>query len=223
MQVRSQGSEDPLEEEMATHSNILAWRIPWTEEPGSLQSMGSQRVGHNWATNTFTFTFFDFEKCFGVSSLSSHWADHHRELYKIHFLSHITVHSRNGLLLHNKRGWHFKSMVFLICHQFMRYPLTELLHLSSLLLMQNDDRMVGIEFLSNFSCSWKRIGFDNPLIWSLSICSCWPLCSSSSRLSSPLQNFLKHHCTVRSLAVSGLMHWWCSNCFHCFMTHFELK
>ena len=40
--VRSQGREDPLEEEMATHSSILAWRIPWTEEPGGLQSMGPQ-------------------------------------------------------------------------------------------------------------------------------------------------------------------------------------
>ena len=39
--------EDPLEKEMATHSSILAWRIPWTEEPGRLQSMGSQRVGHD--------------------------------------------------------------------------------------------------------------------------------------------------------------------------------
>ena len=41
------GQEDSLEKEMATHSNILAWRIPWTEEPGRLQSMGSQRVGHD--------------------------------------------------------------------------------------------------------------------------------------------------------------------------------
>ena len=41
-----------LEEEMATHSSILVWRRPWTEEPGGLQSMGSQTVGHNWATNT---------------------------------------------------------------------------------------------------------------------------------------------------------------------------
>ena len=40
-----------------THSSILAWRIPWTEEPGGLQSMGSQRVGHDWATSLFTFTF----------------------------------------------------------------------------------------------------------------------------------------------------------------------
>ena len=45
--VRSLGQEDPLEEEMATHSSILAWKIPWTEEPGRLQSMGSQRVGHD--------------------------------------------------------------------------------------------------------------------------------------------------------------------------------
>ena len=47
MQVQSLSQEDPLEKEMATHSNILAWRIPWTEELGGLQSMGSQRVGHD--------------------------------------------------------------------------------------------------------------------------------------------------------------------------------
>ena len=45
--VRSLGQEDPLEKEMATHSSILAWRIPWTKEPGRLQPMGSQRVGHS--------------------------------------------------------------------------------------------------------------------------------------------------------------------------------
>ena len=44
--VRSLGQEDPLEKEMAPHSSTLAWKIPWTEEPGRLQSMGSQRVGH---------------------------------------------------------------------------------------------------------------------------------------------------------------------------------
>ena len=48
--VRSLGQEDPLEKEMASHSNILAWRIPWTEEPGGLQSVDSQRVGHDRAT-----------------------------------------------------------------------------------------------------------------------------------------------------------------------------
>ena len=48
--VRSPGQEEPLEKEMATHSSIFAWEIPWTEKPGWLQSMGSQRVGHNLAT-----------------------------------------------------------------------------------------------------------------------------------------------------------------------------
>ena len=51
IQVWSLGQEDPLEKEMATHSSILAWRILWTEEPGRLQSMGWQRVRHDWATN----------------------------------------------------------------------------------------------------------------------------------------------------------------------------
>ena len=47
MQVQSLGQEDPLEEKMATHSSILAWRILWTEAPGRLQSIGSQRDGHD--------------------------------------------------------------------------------------------------------------------------------------------------------------------------------
>ena len=51
-QVWCLGQEDPLEEGMATHSSILAWRIPWAEEPGGLQSMELQRVGHDWATST---------------------------------------------------------------------------------------------------------------------------------------------------------------------------
>ena len=46
-QIQSLGQEDPLEENIETHSSILAWGIPWTEEPGGLQSIGSQRVGHN--------------------------------------------------------------------------------------------------------------------------------------------------------------------------------
>ena len=55
-QVKSLGQKDPLEKGVATHSSIVAWRIPWTEEPGGLRSMGSQRVGHNSVPNTFTFT-----------------------------------------------------------------------------------------------------------------------------------------------------------------------
>ena len=51
--AQSLGQEDPLEKEMAAHSSILAWRIPWTGEPDRLQTMGSQRVGYNWLTNTY--------------------------------------------------------------------------------------------------------------------------------------------------------------------------
>ena len=62
--VRFLGREDPLEKGVASHSSILAWRIPWTEEPDGLQSMGSQRVGHDRVTSTFTFlTLLLFSKC----------------------------------------------------------------------------------------------------------------------------------------------------------------
>ena len=64
-QVRSQGQEDPLEGGMATHSSILAWRIPWTEEPDRLQSMESQRVGYDWATFTLLQNMF---QCIHVRS-----------------------------------------------------------------------------------------------------------------------------------------------------------
>ena len=53
-QVRSLGWEDPLDKGTATHSSVPAWRIPWTEEPGGLQPMGSQRVRQDWASNTLT-------------------------------------------------------------------------------------------------------------------------------------------------------------------------
>ena len=58
-QVQSLGQEDPLEKVMATPSSIPAWRIQWTEEPGGLQSTGSQRVGHDLATNAFTLSLGD--------------------------------------------------------------------------------------------------------------------------------------------------------------------
>ena len=55
-QIRSLGWEDPLEEGMETHSSILAWEIPWTEEPGGLRSVWSQRVRHDWAHTQLTHT-----------------------------------------------------------------------------------------------------------------------------------------------------------------------
>ena len=59
--VQSLGQEGPLQKGMATHSSILVWRIPWTEEAGGLQLVGSQRAGYNRATNTSTF--YAFEDC----------------------------------------------------------------------------------------------------------------------------------------------------------------
>ena len=60
--VGSLGWEDTLEKEMATHSSILAWKIPWPEEPVGLQSMGSWRVGHDWATSLSLFTFMHWKR-----------------------------------------------------------------------------------------------------------------------------------------------------------------
>ena len=78
--VWSLSREDPLEKEMATHSSILAWRIPWTEEPGGLKSTGSQRVGHDWMTSLIViwtkslFLFFLFENRFTeVNSYTIHF------------------------------------------------------------------------------------------------------------------------------------------------------
>ena len=64
--VRSLSREDPLEKEIATHSNILAWRIPWTEEPGRLQSTGLQRVRHDWATSPSPSSYYT-TLCFAIS------------------------------------------------------------------------------------------------------------------------------------------------------------
>ena len=63
MWVWSLGQEDLLDQEMATHSTILAWKIPWTEEPGGLLSTGSQRVGHDWSC--IPSCLLDCKKCFG--------------------------------------------------------------------------------------------------------------------------------------------------------------
>ncbi|CAI9166410.1 unnamed protein product [Rangifer tarandus platyrhynchus] len=64
--VQPLGREDRLEKKMATHSSILSWRNPWTEKPGGLQSMGLQRVGHDWVGRvgnfTFTFTLYSWRK-----------------------------------------------------------------------------------------------------------------------------------------------------------------
>ena len=68
--VRSLGWEDALEKELASHSSSLAWEIPQTEEPGGLESMGSQRVGHDWGTNTHKIFLSSSPTCGAVDSSS---------------------------------------------------------------------------------------------------------------------------------------------------------
>ena len=84
-------------------------------------------------------------------------------------------------------SWHFKMMTFFIFAQLTRHLLTELLHLSSLLQMPNNYRMVDFEFFGNFLCSCKRISFNDPLNWLLLTSNSQSQCSPSSRLSFPLQ------------------------------------
>ena len=73
-QVWSLGWEDLLEKEMATHSSILAWKIPWTKEPGGLQSTRSQRVWHDWATNTHQVYSIVIKKFTGyIPFILTHW------------------------------------------------------------------------------------------------------------------------------------------------------
>ena len=69
--VWSLGWEDPLEKGMATHSSILAWRIPWTEEPGGEESMGPQRVGRDWATTTLSFMLQHVSALHSVSEMKN--------------------------------------------------------------------------------------------------------------------------------------------------------
>ena len=73
--VQSLGQEDPLEKEVATHFSILAWRIPWTEDLGGLQSMGSQRGTHNWVTNTSLLYRYFWNP--PTSAPSWHWSPSH--------------------------------------------------------------------------------------------------------------------------------------------------
>ena len=71
-QVQSLGQEDPLEKETATHSSILDWEIPWTEEPGGLQSMRSQRVGHDLATKQWQPVFLQKSVDLRTTEISSY-------------------------------------------------------------------------------------------------------------------------------------------------------
>ena len=85
--IWSLGREDPLEEEMATHSSILAWRIPWTEDAGWLWSMGLRKVRHNWRTNTIQehryILLFSLKNLYQLSTSSPHQTDLEETSYRV--------------------------------------------------------------------------------------------------------------------------------------------
>ena len=98
--IRSLGREDPLEKEMATHSSILAWKIPWTEEPGRLQSMGSQGVGHNWAASLHfkpCQSLCDFLDCTMPGSFVFHYLLEFPQIH-VHWVSDVILQSHPLLL-----------------------------------------------------------------------------------------------------------------------------
>ena len=106
--VWSLGQEDPLEKHMATHSSILAWRIPWTEEPGRLQSMGLQRVRHNWALSTIFFhTFLPLMSHFTTLSIISFHFSACPSDEKIECIFSNTGWNQNHLLKFNTHDTYF--------------------------------------------------------------------------------------------------------------------
>ena len=108
-QVQSLDGKDPLEKGMATHSSILAWRIPWTEEPGGLQPIGLQRVGHDWATNTFTLSPSGYKPDQGRSVLRSYMPTYTRYMPVSFSWTTILMTLRRSLLF----SWSTRGKVFL--------------------------------------------------------------------------------------------------------------
>ena len=105
--VWSLGWEDPLEKEMSTHSSILVWRIPRTEEPGRLPFMGSQRVRHDWATNSFIIAKqpWTFVRCFFFL--------HHFRCFFFHFINEMYMLSCLCILgINPALSW---CVVLLVC------------------------------------------------------------------------------------------------------------
>ena len=106
------GQKDTLEEGMATHSSILAWRIPWTEEPGGVQFMESQRAGHGWVTNTFIF-ITDLQYCVNFCSTAK---------LVIHMCVCIHTHTHTYIYIY----------IYILFHIIFYYGLSQDIEYSSL-------------------------------------------------------------------------------------------
>ena len=132
-QVQSLPQEDPLEKGMATNSSILIWRIPWTEEPGGLQSTGSQTVRHNWATNTNTqvcHSFSSKEQILLISWLQSPSAGtlEPKKIKSVPVYSfELWIVKKKSLtpnrrLLNMERGFKFQEMNVVVSPTFHHIP-----------------------------------------------------------------------------------------------------
>ena len=137
--VRSLGWEDSLQKGMATHSSIFAWRIPWTEEPGRLQFMGSQRVRHDWVTFTFI-----------------------KEHLKLQTLGWIYIYKGNEFnLWWKKRVISSTDVIHPFSHHLLLRPKHSQFHLRHLWLLVHLYSQAPIKILlgSNAFCSFTYNGF----------------------------------------------------------------
>ena len=109
--VQSLGWEDPLEKEMATHSSILAWKIPWTEELGGLQSMGSQIVGHDWVTGHTHINRYDLTDIDGILH-STHQSLHSFQIHIKHLPKQTTFWAVKGISINYLKAFHVIQTTF---------------------------------------------------------------------------------------------------------------
>ena len=110
--VRSLGWEDPLEKEMPTHSSILVWRIPGTEELDELQSMGSQRVRHDWATNSFSFIIA--KQPWSLSNVFFFFPSSLQVCFVLHFINEMYMLSYPCILgINPTLSW---CVILLVCY-----------------------------------------------------------------------------------------------------------
>ena len=125
--------EDPLEKEMATHSIILAWRSPWTKQPGGLQSMGLHRVRHDWVTNTFTH--------FATSLL---WS----EVVLLSFPEGILHYHSSRMKVSDAHFQKFFIYRHICCHRFLE---DRIIHLRLLLLAKTIPKAFWMQWFLHFS------------------------------------------------------------------------
>ena len=211
--VRSLGQEDPLEKEMAIHSSILTWRIPWTEEPGGLQSTRSQRVRHDWVTNTahleLSLIYLGFRKILVKHLSFSHpwWSELQTNSQK-----RKKKGAGGGRVVHNGLTWGppFLQTLGLLESNFLpRFSWSRSLFLSweGTTLMELIRSGVKALFLSKGSQAVKR-SFHSPFIWARSGhwafwegCAKAPVPSSGQRkLRRSSYPSTKEEDTLRSLA-----------------------